>query len=136
VVGVNAVFGDAVRLVGYRTARDAETLRVTLHWRGERRMAVGYKVFVHVYDPATGIPAAQDDAVPVRWTFPTTLWAPGERVTDEIAISLAGVPPGAYGIAVGVYDPATSDRAAVVDAQGTVQGDGRLVLPGEVVEVY
>ena len=135
VVGVNALFGDDLRLLGYRLRHAGDRLTLTLHWRGERRMEIAYKIFVHVFDPATGVPVAQDDAMPRRWAYPTTFWGPGEVVTDVIPISLEGVRAGTYGVAVGVYDPATMERLPVVDGAGQLQPDGQLVLSGETVEM-
>jgi hypothetical protein len=140
-VPVGARFGDVLRLLGYQLRQDGEGLHLTLHWRSERRMGTDYKVFVHVFDPATGIPVAQDDAMPLRWTYPTSLWGPGEAVTDVIPISLQGTPAGSYGLAVGVYDPASGDakhrmeRLPVVDAGGQSLPDGRLILAGETIRV-
>jgi hypothetical protein len=137
-VGVNALFGDDLRLLGYRldrVLRQTDHLTVTLYWRAERRMEMAYKVFVHVFDPATSVPVAQDDAMPRRWAYPTQLWSPGEVVPDAIPISLEGAPAGAYSVAVGVYDPATTVRLPVVDGAGQIQPDGRLVLPGETIHV-
>jgi len=134
-VRVNALFGDDLRLLGYRLSQEDDRLTLTLYWRAERRMETAYKIFVHVFDPATQVPVAQDDAMPRRWAYPTTFWGPGEVVTDVISISLEGVPVGAYGVALGVYDPATMGRLPVVDGAGQPQPDGRLVLPGEVVRV-
>ena len=134
-VGVNALFGDDLRLLGYQLRHDTDRLTVTLHWRSERRMQTDYKIFVHVFDPATATPVAQDDAMPHRWTYPTTFWSPGEAVMDVIPISLEGAPAGAYGIAIGIYDPATTERLPVIDGTGQPQPDGRLVLPGEMIEV-
>jgi hypothetical protein len=133
--GANAVFGDSLRLLGYRILRDARELTITLHWRCEQRMEVNYKIFVHVFDPATDIPVAQDDAMPKQWEYPTTFWMPGEMVKDAIPISLAGVPAGDYGLAVGAYNPQTMERLAVMDATGHLHADGRLVLPGEIIHV-
>ena len=135
VVGVNALFGDDLRLLGYRLRHAGDRLTLTLHWQGERRMEIAYKIFVHVFDPATGVPVAQDDAMPRRWAYPTTLWGPGEVVTDVIPISLEGVRAGTYGVAMGVYDPATMERLPVMDGAGQCPPDGRLVLPGETVEM-
>jgi hypothetical protein len=137
-VRVNGLFGDDLRLLGYRldhVLRQADYLTVTLYWRAERRMETAYKIFVHVFDPATGAPVAQDDAMPRRWAYPTRLWSPGEVVTDAIPIPLEGVPAGAYNVAVGVYDPATTVRLPVIDGAGQIQPDDRLVLPGETIHV-
>jgi hypothetical protein len=132
---VNGVFGDALRLLGYQLHRDGEALTVTLHWRSEQRMAADFKVFVHVFDPTTKAPVAQDDAMPKRWAYPTSLWGPGDVVEDEIPISLGGAPSGVYGVAVGVYDPETMERLSVRGPETLSYADGRLVLEGERVVV-
>jgi hypothetical protein len=134
-VGMNAVFGDDLRLLGYQLRHGGDYLGLVLHWRSERRMDIDYTVFVHVFEPATGIPAAQDDSVPHRGAYPTTSWWPGEVVRDAIPVFLNGVPDGDYGVAVGVYDVMTMERLPVVDATGQVQPDGRLVLPAETIHV-
>jgi hypothetical protein len=89
----------------------------------------------HVADPATAVPVAQDDAMPVQWRYPTTRWAPGEVVVDTISISLQGAPAGTYDLALGAYDPADGERLPVVDADGILQVGGRLVLREEEVRV-
>ena len=131
---VNALFGDDLHLSEYELRRNGRYLEIALYWRSQRRMDVDYKVFVHVFDPTTNVPVAQDDAMPHRWAHPTTLWWPGEMVKDRIPIYLEGVPPGTYGIAIGVYDPSTGERLTVVDSQGQSTDDGRLVL-SEFVEI-
>jgi hypothetical protein len=125
-----------MRLLAYNVARPApDRLEVTLYWRSEQRVDTDYKVFVHVFDPASDIPVAQDDAMPRRGNRPTRFWAPGEIVVDEIIISLEGVPDGEYGIAVGVYDQFSGERLAVLTQAGLVAADGRLELPGQTVLV-
>jgi hypothetical protein len=133
--GVNARFGDDLRLLGYQLHRGEDRLSLTLHWQAERRMETNYKIFVHVFDPTTGVPVAQDDAMPRRQTYPTTLWWSSEIVDDVIPISLEETPAGTYGVAVGVYDPVTMERLPVTDESGRLLPDGRLVLPGETINV-
>jgi hypothetical protein len=130
----NAYLGDDLHLLGYQVERNESTLLFTLHWRAQRRIPLSYKVFIHVYDPATDIPVAQDDAEPHRGGYPTQFWAPGEIVADRIPVYLNDVPPGAYGVAIGVYDPASGTRLPVVDQQGQPSPDGRLILP-ETIEI-
>jgi hypothetical protein len=125
-------FGDDFRLLGYDLAREDDTLRLTLHWQALQRSTGYYKVFVHLFDPETGAVVAQDDAVPRRWTYPTTWWEAGEMVSDEIPLSLAEVPPGQYQLAVGVYDPESGERLLVVDAAGEELPEERFVLPEEI----
>jgi hypothetical protein len=134
-VSTNALFGNDLRLLGYQLRHDGDYLNLKLHWRAEQRMETDYKIFVHVFDPATAAPVAQDDSMPHRWAYPTTFWWPGELVADPIPIFLEGALEGVYGIAIGVYDPATMERLPVVDGTGQLQPDGRLVLAGETIQV-
>ncbi|MCP4536119.1 MAG: hypothetical protein GY832_03140 [Chloroflexi bacterium] len=134
-VGANGLFGDNVRLLGYQLHHDKNQLTLTLHWRAERRMEVNYKIFVHVFDPATGVPVVQDDAMPRRNTFPTTFWWPGEIIADPIPIPSSPAMAGDYGVAIGIYDPATMERLPVMDGDGQPLPNGRFVLPGETVRV-
>ena len=131
---MNAVFDSRLRLLGYEVKRDGDYLLVRLYWRSEQRMNADYTVFVHVFDPETTRPVAQDDSRPHQGAYPTNLWGPGEVVEDPIPISLADAPPGTYGLAVGVYDPTTMERLPVTSSSG-FQADGWLELPGETVVI-
>ena len=131
----DVVYGDVVRLLGYRVQQTGGRVKIDLNWRGEQRTSTRYKVFVHVSEPATGVPVAQADLEPNYGGYPTTLWLPGVLVNDKIEISLAGVPAGEYEIAVGLYDPQTTDRLPPAAGDGSDTNDGRYVLPGETVRV-
>ena len=125
---VNALFGDAIALLGYDLQQDAEAMTLTLHWRAERPLSKDYRIFVHLFDPTTETIAAQYDAMPLHNTYPTRWWQPGEVVSDEIRLSLDGVPAGRYSLAVGLYDPQTLERLPGVDARGQPIPQGRLIL--------
>jgi hypothetical protein len=125
-------FGGQMRLLGYDLRREGGELRLGLHWQAMRQMGGDYKVFVHLFDPATEVIVAQDDAMPRQNQYPTSWWVEGEVVGDEIAISLKDLPPGSYRLALGVYDPGTMNRLAAVGPDGTPVADNRLVLDEEV----
>jgi hypothetical protein len=133
-IETNAVYGNRLRLLGYQLRRDGHELHVTLYWRSEQRMVTDYKIFVHVLDLQTKRPVAQDDAPPRRGTYRTPFWPPAETVRDSFSISLRDVPPGTYGVAVGVYDPTTMERLPLVANDGP-HPDGRLELPGETIVI-
>ena len=135
VIRVNALFGNKLHLLGYQLHRDENQLTLTLHWHSEHLMKTDYRVFVHVFDPTTGLRVAQDDSMPLRWTYPTTYWPLGKVVPDAIPLSLEGALAGGYRIAVGVYDLATMKRLLVVDRVGQPQSDAQMLLPGEMIEV-
>jgi hypothetical protein len=131
---VNAAFGDELRLLEYQVHLEDRCLDIVLYWYAQCRMNVDYKVFVHVFNPRIDTPVAQQDAMPRRWTYPTTLWWPGEVVDDNISIPLDTVPGGDYGIAIGVYEPTTGERLPLITGQGQLMPDGRLVLE-EIIEL-
>ncbi len=116
-----ATFGDEIRLLGYDLAQD-ESLHLTLWWQAARTPTHDYKRFVHLYDPATERIAAQDDAMPRAWQYPTTWWQAGEVVSETLTLPLAGVAAGNYRLGVGWYDPQTGERLT------TTAPDGRLTL--------
>jgi len=125
---LGVTFGREVLLLGYDLARDGEELRLELYWQALQQMAVDYKVFVHLFDPATETIVTQWDAMPREGRYPTSRWARGEVVSDSITLSLAEVPPGHYRLAVGVYAPETMERLPAVDAAGNPVRDNRVIL--------
>jgi hypothetical protein len=104
-------------------------LTLTPAWKALTNISANYKVFVHVFDPATEKIVAQFDAMPHNNAYPTSRWLNGEVVTDTIAISLADVPIGSYRIALGLYLP-PSDRLPV-----SGQKDVDRVILAEAVDV-
>ncbi|MEO0564749.1 MAG: hypothetical protein AAF125_21770, partial [Chloroflexota bacterium] len=69
-------------------------------------------VFVHIIDEETDIIVAQRDQMPRANTYPTTLWMPGEYVTDSYVFE--GVQTAAE-VRIGLYDSATGERLAGVN---------------------
>ena len=128
-----AEFGGQMRLLGYDLAQTSETLTLTLHWQAMWTVTADYKVFVHLFDPATETIVAQDDAMPLRNTYPTHWWAEDEVVSDAIPLSLAGVPAGQYRLALGLYRPPKGPRLDALDSQGHPLYDNRLVLDQEII---
>lgn len=131
---VNAIFGNEIRLLEYRLEHREDELHFTLYWRPDHHPVKDYKIFIHIFDQETGIPVAQSDFMPRGWIYPTSFWWPGETVEDEATVSLEDVPPGNYGIAIGIYDSVSGDRLPVLDRAGHELPDGRLILE-DIVEV-
>ncbi len=126
-------FGEEIALLGYDLRREGDALRLTLHWQAQTRPAADRTVFVHLFDPATERIAAQLDAPPRGGAYPTSQWAPGEVVSDEIALSLGGVPAGSYRLAVGLYGPGDAPRLPARLPDGTRLPLDRYVLDEEIV---
>jgi hypothetical protein len=136
---VNVTLGERISLLGVDLEREPSILSLTLHWQAlerERRpgeVPADYRAFVHLFDPVSEAIVAQMDARPLSGTYPTNSWLSGEVVSDEVALSLAGVPPGEYRLAVGMYETGSGDRAPIVDAKGAMIPNRRLVLEQKVV---
>jgi hypothetical protein len=126
-------FGDEFQLLGYDLVQEHDILKLTLHWRALRRSETSYKVFVHLFDPATGAVVTQRDAVPRGSTYPTTWWEEGEVVSDEVSLPIADVPGGRYRLGVGFYVPDTGERLPVTPTVEEYSVPGRLVLLEEII---
>lgn len=133
-VAVGATFGQPaqVTLLGYDLQLPGtadQALTVTLHWQADQPIALSYKVFVHL-DDAAGQVATQRDDYPLQGARPTTSWLPGEEIADRYQVPMpAGIPPGRYTLAVGLYDPVTGARLSPVeDGAGVSQANDQLVL--------
>jgi hypothetical protein len=128
----NVEVAGSVRLLGYESTREEQTLNVTLYWQAEDRLEEDYNVFVHVGMPNEP-PLADAGGVPASWTRPTTSWRPGEVIADEYAIPLTDVPSGQYALMVGFYEPDTGQRPVTV-VDGSVIPGGYIVLEETSVE--
>lgn len=125
---VDAVLGD-IRLNGYRWRTDGATLRVTLAWEALAAPEADYVAFVHLLD-AAGHLVAQHDAMPCAWACPTGGWAAGDRIADEIPLFVGHLPPGAYHLSVGLYDPATGIRLPTQQPDDAVRLSAPLRIVG------
>ncbi|MCC6188221.1 MAG: hypothetical protein IT318_04275, partial [Anaerolineales bacterium] len=110
---VDAVFGEALRLVGFdldpAQARRGEPLPITLRWQALAAPLPELVMFVHLYPPGPEStaqqPAAQHDGAPCGQAWPTTRLQPGEIVVDPRALTIPAdyADPSAI-LAVGVYE--------------------------------
>jgi len=119
---VEARLGDVFTLVGVDLSAEVvcpgDVITLTLVWQAEQEVGVDYTVFLHLID-SQGTLIAQADAPPLDGAYPTAWWSPGEVVRDPHRLSLpAEIPPGRYGLYVGLYHPATGGRLPAVDADG------------------
>lgn len=102
--------------------RAGTPLTVTVRWRVEAPIERDWTVFVHLLagDPGA-VPIAQADGMPFGDIFPMRLWPRGADLTSVHRLT---VPAGAsatddWAVAVGLYDGASLERAAV---HGRVEG--------------
>jgi 4-amino-4-deoxy-L-arabinose transferase-like glycosyltransferase len=129
---LQANLADKVAFLGYdldkTTVQPGGTLHLTLYWQALARMETSYTVFVHLLDAQNRI-WGQRDNIPVRGTYPTTIWLPGEVVIDEYEIVVdATAPAGKYQLEVGMYDLATMQRLTAFDEQANPLPGDRILL--------
>ncbi len=91
---LDAVFGDQIQLLGYDVKREGDVLKIDLAWKALRDITSNYKVFAHVFDPATETIVAQWDAMPRDNAYPTSRWIAGEVVTETLDHSVDGCAAG------------------------------------------
>ncbi|MGQ9628221.1 MAG: hypothetical protein ACUVV0_15125, partial [Anaerolineae bacterium] len=108
-------FGEDIALLSYEA--DASRfgsegkLKVDLYWQGLRRMEEDYIVHLKLLNGAYRV-WWKTEGRPAWGSYPTNQWRPGEVVGDRREIEvLPGTPPGAYHVAVALYD-LTHDRWA------------------------
>lgn len=107
--------GDRWRLAdlfpGAKAGTGAVHLRLTLYWQAQAEVAAGYKVSARLV--RGGEQVAQSDAVPVKFSYPTTSWRPGEIVSDAHDLESPGDEPGLEAVVI-LYDPATLQQVGEV----------------------
>ncbi|MFN8532867.1 MAG: hypothetical protein U0556_04910 [Dehalococcoidia bacterium] len=132
-----AVFGDQIRLDGWRvddsvadlTITPGGILDLTLYWSALRSPEEDWTVFVHLIGP-DGTRYGQSDGQPVAGLAPTTLWLPGDVVPDRRRIAVApNAPPGAYRIEVGLYRLQTGQRLATDHGTSAALGPFKAPMP-------
>jgi hypothetical protein len=126
--------GGFARLLGYdlsqSEALSVGEVRLDLYWRGLGTAPADLTVFVHLVDEV-GTVVAQADAPPLDGDYPTTAWQPNVDVIDTHTLNLPdNLPPGAYRLLVGFYDPASPAfaRAEAVGPGGSRYPDDAIPL--------
>jgi hypothetical protein len=124
---LDTLFGDQIQLLGYGLNREGDKLKIDLAWQAQRDIATNYKVFAHLFDPATETIVAQWDAMPRANAYPTSRWIANETVTETLTIPLTAVPQGEYRLAIGLYELA--GRLPVSGTIGIDAAHQRVILP-------
>jgi len=109
-----AVFGEAIALTGYaldrKTIVAGEPLEFTLQWQTLGPPSLDYTIFAHLLDADNNI-VVGNDTQPRHNRYPTSLWDPGEQITDPHTISTPKtLTPGQYRLVIGLYHQPTDQR--------------------------
>jgi hypothetical protein len=133
---LHLTLGDVVHLRGFDLDRTravlGDTLPLTLYWQADGPTELDYTVFIHLVGP-DGRSHGQVDQFPGAGAAPTTSWASGQVVVDEISLPVApDAPTGLYHVAVGMYNATSGGRLPITDASGRLLPDARAFLPPEI----
>jgi 4-amino-4-deoxy-L-arabinose transferase-like glycosyltransferase len=100
--------GGGVELLGCAAPEFApagDALSLDCYWRASGEMPPDrYVGFLHLIDPTTGGPAAQDDHALGRESYPLNAWQPSESIHERFTLAIPpGLPPGDYPLRLGIY---------------------------------
>jgi 4-amino-4-deoxy-L-arabinose transferase-like glycosyltransferase len=110
---------DPPRLV----IKPEQEFTLSLYWQADAPTAQPYTVFTHLI-AADGFNRTGRDNQPVWGSYPTTLWQPGERITDKYTLTIpAGSPPGDHRLRLGWYQSDTQAATPVLDKNGQPAAD-------------
>jgi hypothetical protein len=102
-------FGNQVELLGYemslRSILPGEAITLTLYWRATAPFTEDYSVFLNALRPNQRI-SSQDSSKPLRDTFSTKNWTPGQVITDVRVLQFPPhANPGELDVEVGWFLP-------------------------------
>ena len=116
-----AEFGEGVYLLDSDIrppARPGQPFEISADWTTAAALDANYTIFAHLVD-ADGQIIAQQDQQPLGGRYPTSVWQPGEVVSDTISIA---APAEASGkeicLRLGMYDLRSLERLPRSDATG------------------
>jgi hypothetical protein len=134
---LNQSFGNQITLLGYDLTDEdnqpiqnqkpvpsqaegskIENLKLTLYWRADAAPEIDYTTFLHLRNNENE-KVAQKDSPPANGRYPTSLWAEGEIIVDELVLPLTDVPAGEYTPVVGLYDFVTDIRLPLDESLAT-----------------
>jgi len=104
-----------------RVRQDGDTVEVTLAWRSERQAPLNYMLSVRLIS-SSGEYLIARDLPPLYGGYPTSLWRPGELLTDRVLLPRPeGVDLAGAGLEIVLYDRQTLravGTAHIADAVG------------------
>lgn len=123
-----ATFDAGIELLGATApVLVKDRLHLTLFWHSQTAVAMDYTVFVHVVDSHDQM-VGQWDQVPDAGASPTSTWATDTVIVDDyqVPLQLSGASP--YRVLVGLYQPLTGERLAILASTHPQLTEARLQL--------
>lgn len=125
-------FGDELQLLGYRVdalPSGSSPLAVTLWWRALQGDLPDWTAFYHLTPESDNSHlAGQLDRTVSGGDYPPSVWDAGELVEEQIGIDAGALAPGRYAVWMGLYSPATLERAPITRSPHVVEDNRTLLL--------
>jgi hypothetical protein len=101
------------------TVLSPDTVLLRLEWSTASPLEENYSVFAHLIG-TDGALVAQHDSWPAVGSRPTSIWQPGELISDYHWLDLPpGSPSGVYEARVGLYHTETLQRLLLLEPNQT-----------------
>jgi hypothetical protein len=105
-------FADLKGFTFGETPVPGKPVRLTLLWNVTGHADRDLAQFVHLIGPQTA--KVLWDGTPRAGRYPTWAWSPGEKIVDEVTITLLeDLPPGDYSLKIGFYSRDGGERVPV-----------------------
>ena len=109
-----AEIGGAVQVTAVRVtptqAQPGDTITVDVEWQVIAPPQVAWTTLVHL-GPANEIPLATGDSPPLAGSYPTRVWAAGQRFSDQYQLTLPeDLAAGSYPLWLGMYTSDSIER--------------------------
>ena len=105
-----------------------DTVTLSLTWQSQSAVTYDATIFVHLRG-ADGSTVAQADLQPLDGRLPTSLWLPGQILTDTISLPVPANTQGPLELNLGMYTWPSLQRLNILDANGHPQPDNTITLP-------
>jgi hypothetical protein len=118
---VNANFANAITLSHVELPQQITTntpMNMTFYWQSRALVTADYTLFIHLVDEQ-GHYVAGNDSQPLQGRYPTSMWTPGETIADPHQWQVT-VPPGTYGVQVGLYQLESGERLPLAEGDDTL----------------
>lgn len=108
------IYENKIAFLGYNIDTEeiekGKSFKITYFWKSLAETNISDTIFVHFVDE-NGKIAFQQDHEPAYGIYPTSMWKPGDVITEEYEVNVPeSIPPGNYSIKVGLYDRKTKKR--------------------------
>ncbi len=137
-LALNVDYGHRLRLEKYGLSASnvqyRQELGLGLLWRAVRPLEKDYHLFIHLVDEEGRRWGQRDERLQDTQGLPTSAWREdGEHLSNYSVPLEAGIPPGPYWVALGIYRLDDLSRLEVLDRQGQGRGTTYELGPVQVV---